>query len=61
MAGEAPAGSPYNVAQLYRKLAESIREGKPVGPGFAAAAQHYRLLDMIAGASDTGMKQGAVV
>ena len=49
------------VRQLYRKLAEGIREGKPVGPGFAAAVQRYRLLDMTASASDTGMKQGAVV
>src|SRR6266481_2786283 len=29
----APAGSPYNVAQLYTRLAECIRDGKPASPG----------------------------
>src|SRR5271154_2898614 len=29
-----PQGSPYNVAQLYAKVAESIRGGSPVSPGF---------------------------
>lgn len=52
-----PAGSPYNVAQLYAKLGECIREGKPVSPGFAAAVTRHRLLDAIVRASDTGQKQ----
>ena len=32
-----PEGSPYNVAQLYVRLGEAIRDGKPVHPGFDAA------------------------
>jgi predicted dehydrogenase len=52
-----PPGSPYNVAQLYARLAEGIRDGKPVSPGFAAAVTRHRLLDAIVRASDTGIKQ----
>jgi len=50
-------GSPYNVAQLYRKLAESVRDGKPVSRGFDAAVTRHRRLDAMARASDTGIKQ----
>ena len=49
--------SRYNVAQLYLRLAESIRTGKPVSPGFDAAVIRHRLLDAIVRASETGMKQ----
>lgn len=42
--GVAP-DSRYNVAQLYARLAENIRSGKPVGPGFDAAVTRHRLLD----------------
>jgi predicted dehydrogenase len=49
--------SRYNVAQLYARLAESIRDGKPVSPGFDAAVSRHRLLDAIVRASATGMKQ----
>ncbi len=52
-----PSGSPYNVAQLYRRLAEGIYDGKSVNPGFDAAVRRHRLIDMITRASDTGMKQ----
>jgi predicted dehydrogenase len=52
-----PSGSPYNVAQLYRRLAEGIRAGKSVSPGFDAAVTRHRLLDLITRASDTGIKQ----
>ena len=52
-----PPGSPYNVAQLYLRLAESIRNGTPIRPGFDAAVARHRLLDMIERASETGMKQ----
>src|ERR1700757_5033453 len=52
-----PPDSPYNVAQLYVRLAEGIRNGKPVSPGFDAAVTRHRLLDAIVRASDTGMKQ----
>jgi predicted dehydrogenase len=49
--------SRYNVAQLYMRLAESIRNGTPVNPGFDAAVTRHRLLDAIVRASGTGMKQ----
>jgi predicted dehydrogenase len=49
--------SRYNVAQLYVRLAESIRTGKAVSPGFDAAVIRHRLLDAIVRASETGMKQ----
>jgi predicted dehydrogenase len=54
-----PPGSPYNVAQLYVKLAEGIRDGKPASPGFDAAVTRHRLLDTISRASDMGLKQTA--
>jgi predicted dehydrogenase len=52
-----PPDSPYNVAQLYMRFAESIRDGKPVRPGFDAAVTRHRLLDAIMRASETGIKQ----
>jgi predicted dehydrogenase len=52
-----PQGSPYNVAQLYAKLADSIRDGTPASPGFQAAVTRHRLIDAIVHASDTGRKQ----
>ena len=54
---EVPVGSPYNVAQLYAKLAERIRDGAPASPGFAAAVTRHRLIDAIVRASETGQKQ----
>jgi predicted dehydrogenase len=52
-----PQGSPYNVAQLYAKLAEAIRDGKSVEPGFEAAVARHRMLDMITQAARTGQKE----
>jgi predicted dehydrogenase len=49
--------SRYNVAQLYARLAEGIRDGKPISPRFDAAVARHRLLDAIVRASETGMKQ----
>jgi len=49
--------SRYNVAQLYANLAESIRQGTPASPSFAAAVTRHRLLDAIVQASETGQKQ----
>jgi predicted dehydrogenase len=56
-----PTEDPYNVAQLYAKLGEAIRSGKPMSPGpsFDAAVTRHRLLDMITRASETGQKQSA--
>jgi predicted dehydrogenase len=52
-----PGDSRYNVAQLYVRLAEAIREEKPATPSFAAAVTRHRLLDAIVRASETGQKQ----
>jgi predicted dehydrogenase len=52
-----PGDSRYNVAQLYACLAESIRNGKPASPSFAAAVTRHRLLDAIMRASEAGQKQ----
>ena len=54
---DVPADSPYNVAQLYARLADSIRGGGPAHPSFAAAVTRHRLLDAIMRASETGQKQ----
>jgi predicted dehydrogenase len=54
-----PPDSRYNVAQLHMRLAESIRDGKPVSPGFDAAVTRHRLIDAIVRASESGMKQVA--
>jgi predicted dehydrogenase len=53
---DVPADSPYNVAQVYAKLAEAIRNGMPASPGFDAAVTRHRLLDAIWRASETGRK-----
>jgi predicted dehydrogenase len=52
-----PPNSPYNVAQLYAKLGESIRNGTPASPGFDAAVRRHKLIDAIVRASRTGQKQ----
>ena len=49
--------SPYNVAQLYAKLGESIRNGTKASPGFDAAVRRHRLIDALVRASQTGRKQ----
>jgi predicted dehydrogenase len=49
--------SRYNVAQLYARLVESIRDGRPTSPSFAAAVTRHRLLDAITLASESGQKQ----
>jgi predicted dehydrogenase len=40
-------------------LAECIRDGRTFSPGFDAAVTRHRLLDAIARASETGVKQVA--
>jgi hypothetical protein len=42
-----PAGLPFNVAQLYLRMAEGIREGKSVSPDFDLAVNRHKLLDVI--------------
>jgi predicted dehydrogenase len=52
-----PAGLPFNVAQLYMRMAESIHDGKSVSPDFDMAVKRHQLLDAIQKASDTGIRQ----
>jgi predicted dehydrogenase len=52
-----PTGLPFNVAQLFMRMAEGIREGKSISPDFDAAVKHHQLLDAIQKASDTGIRQ----
>jgi predicted dehydrogenase len=52
-----PAGLPFNVAQLYTRMSEGIREGKSVSPDFDVAVKRHQLLDVIQKASDTGIRQ----
>ena len=52
-----PAGLPFNVAQLYMRMAEGIREGKSLSPDFDVAVKRHELLDVIQKASDTGIRQ----
>jgi predicted dehydrogenase len=52
-----PAGLPFNVAQLFVRMAEGIREGKSVSPDFDVAVKRHQLLDAIQKASDTGSRQ----
>jgi hypothetical protein len=52
-----PAGPPFNVAQLFVRMVEGIREGKSVSPDFEVAVKRHQLLDAIQKASDTGLRQ----
>ncbi len=51
--GEVPRGSPFNVAQLFRRLSEAILKGKPAEPDFSTAVRLHKLLDTIQLSSDT--------
>ncbi len=51
------ANSPYNVAQLYAKLGENIRNGTKASPGFDAAVRRHRLIEAIVRASQSGRRQ----
>ena len=52
-----PAGPPLNVAQLFRRLGEHIRDESPAVPDFNTAVTAHRLLDAIQRASDSGQRQ----
>lgn len=54
-----PSGPPLNVAQLYAKLAEGIRERRPVSPDFSVGVARHRWLDLIQLAADSGRRQTA--
>lgn len=52
-----PSGPPFNVAQLFAKLNESIQQAKPASPDFADAVRLHRLLDTIEQAAASGQRQ----
>jgi predicted dehydrogenase len=52
-----PAGLPFNVAQLYMRMAEGIREEKSASLDFDVAVKRHQLLDAIQKASDAGSRQ----
>jgi hypothetical protein len=52
-----PAGPPFNLAQLFKRMADGIREGRSVSPGFDLALTRHHLLDAIQKASDSGIRQ----
>ena len=47
-----PASEQFNVAQLVRRLAQSIAEGKEVRPSFLDGLRLHYLLESIHGASE---------
>ncbi len=51
-----PQGPPFNVAQMYIRLAEAIRTGQRVEPDFDSAVQRHKLLETIQAASDQGRR-----
>jgi predicted dehydrogenase len=51
------SGSPYNVAQLYMRLAAALRGGPPARPSFDDAVRRHRMLDAIVTASQAGARQ----
>ena len=52
-----PEGVPFNVGQIFRRLAEAIRDGEPASPDFNMAVRRHKMLDAIQRASDTGQRQ----
>src|SRR5260370_28864368 len=52
-----PTGLPFNIAQLYMRMAEGMREGKSVSPDFDVAVKRHQLLDVIQKASGTRIRQ----
>ena len=54
---DVPDGPPFNVAQMWRRFANGIRDGQAVEPSFDTAVTRHRLLDAVQQASDTGQRQ----
>jgi hypothetical protein len=52
-----PTGPPFNIAQLFKQMADGICDGRPVSPGFDLAVTRHCLLDAIQKASDSGVHQ----
>ena len=54
---EGLSGPPLNVAQLFRRFGERIRnDGGPVDPDFGHAVRRHQFLDALERASDTGQR-----
>jgi predicted dehydrogenase len=53
---DVPKGSPFNVAQMYRRFGESIRNGSAVEPNFDTAVRRHALLEAIQTSSDQGSR-----
>ena len=53
---QVPAGQPYNVAQMYRRLGQAIRLGEGVEPDFRAAVKRHKMLDAIERSSEKGTR-----
>ena len=51
-----PQGSPFNFAQMYRRLAEAIQTGNRVEPDFDNALQRHHLLHAIETSSNEGKR-----
>ena len=49
-----PAGEPYNTAQLLRRFARAVYEGREMDPDFRTALSMHELLDAVQRASDEG-------
>ena len=49
-----PQGEPYNVAQLYHIIGDSIQNGGDPQPDFAAAVERHKFLDLLQQSSDEG-------
>ena len=51
-----PQGQPFNVAQMYRRLAEAIQSDQRVEPDFDSAVTRHKLLEAIQTSSDQGVR-----
>lgn len=54
---DTPNGRPYNVAQMYARIAAKLRGDDVALPDFALALSRHRLLDAVQRASETGSRQ----
>jgi len=51
-----PAGPAFNVAQMFRRLAEAIQQSREIEANFATALRRHRLLDLLDRSSDVGRR-----
>ena len=53
---EVAEGQPFNVAQMYQRLATALQEGTGADPDFEVAVKRHHLLDVIEKSSDQQRK-----